>query len=378
MARPEGRDMKLTVFQSDKGDCLLLTSADGKRRPVDGGMAAPTGARRAGAGRAAHGRREARPGLRLAHRPGPHRRRPELLDDEVGWRVHDFQRAHGQPRHREPEAAPAGGQGDLAQRVPPSRSTRTRGAIEDLLAATRRAARVGDDRAHRERRRAHRELADQRRARRSGSRAASAPSSSTSRSTSRSTASWHVAPTDRPQPSTLGRCGSPSSARRRRTSTKLRDEWNEWLEENSAELVEDIRGARCAGRRRAARRERRRQPLTRTPLALRRRRSSGTASKVTPPNLASLMLLVEEGGKTLLLTGDGHGDDILDGLEAHGPARRRRRPARRRAEGPAPRLGAQRRPKFCRRVTADHYVFCGNGAHENPDLEVLGPLSTHG
>jgi hypothetical protein len=26
---------------------------------------------------------------------------------------------------------------------------------------------------------------------------------------------------------------------------------------------------------------------------------------------------------------------------------------------------------FCDRVTADHYVFCGNGQHENPDLEIL-------
>ena len=31
--------MKLTVFQSEKGDCLLLTSEDGTRRVlVDGGM----------------------------------------------------------------------------------------------------------------------------------------------------------------------------------------------------------------------------------------------------------------------------------------------------------------------------------------------------
>ena len=30
--------MKLTVFQSDKGDCLLLTSADGKNVLIDGGM----------------------------------------------------------------------------------------------------------------------------------------------------------------------------------------------------------------------------------------------------------------------------------------------------------------------------------------------------
>jgi hypothetical protein len=27
--------------------------------------------------------------------------------------------------------------------------------------------------------------------------------------------------------------------------------------------------------------------------------------------------------------------------------------------------------QFCDRVTADHYVFCGNGEHENPDPGVL-------
>jgi hypothetical protein len=26
---------------------------------------------------------------------------------------------------------------------------------------------------------------------------------------------------------------------------------------------------------------------------------------------------------------------------------------------------------FCQRVTADHYIFCGNGAHQNPNLEVV-------
>jgi len=26
---------------------------------------------------------------------------------------------------------------------------------------------------------------------------------------------------------------------------------------------------------------------------------------------------------------------------------------------------------FCQAITADHYIFCGNGAHENPNLDVL-------
>ena len=32
--------MKLTVFQSNKGDCLLLTGTDGHKVLVDGGMRA--------------------------------------------------------------------------------------------------------------------------------------------------------------------------------------------------------------------------------------------------------------------------------------------------------------------------------------------------
>jgi len=29
---------------------------------------------------------------------------------------------------------------------------------------------------------------------------------------------------------------------------------------------------------------------------------------------------------------------------------------------------------FCRAVTADHYVFCGNGAHGNPDVRVVDAI----
>ena len=29
---------------------------------------------------------------------------------------------------------------------------------------------------------------------------------------------------------------------------------------------------------------------------------------------------------------------------------------------------------FAKRITADHYVFCANGEHENPDLRILEVL----
>ena len=97
----------------------------------------------------------------------------------------------------------------------------------------------------------------------------------------------------------------------------------------------------------------------------------GDRGKVTTPNLASLMFLVEERGRTILLTGDGHGKDILRGLERHKKLK---------ADGgmhvdvlKVQHHGSEHNldEEFCRRVTANHYVFCANGEHENPDLRVL-------
>jgi hypothetical protein len=117
--------------------------------------------------------------------------------------------------------------------------------------------------------------------------------------------------------------------------------------------------------------------LGREELALAERLGIETAKKlgvrdeVTAPNLASLMFLAEEGGKTLLLTGDGHCDDILKGLAHHG----------RLDANDSIHVGTLKvqhhgsehniNKKFCDHVTADNYIFCGNGEHENPELDVI-------
>jgi hypothetical protein len=94
-------------------------------------------------------------------------------------------------------------------------------------------------------------------------------------------------------------------------------------------------------------------------------------SGVTPANLASIMLFVEEDVHTVLLTGDGVSSAILDGLAHHGKLD---------ANGcihvgilKVQHHGAKANvtEEFVQRVTADHYVFCGNGAHHNPELEVI-------
>jgi beta-lactamase superfamily II metal-dependent hydrolase len=92
---------------------------------------------------------------------------------------------------------------------------------------------------------------------------------------------------------------------------------------------------------------------------------------VTAANLASLMLLVEEGGASALLTGDGVSQEILDGLAHHGKLDEKQRihvnVLKVQHHGAKGNVEA----KFVKSVTADHYVFCGNGAHHNPEKEVV-------
>jgi len=102
----------------------------------------------------------------------------------------------------------------------------------------------------------------------------------------------------------------------------------------------------------------------------------GIRRKVTVPNLASLMFMVEEKdadgtARSILLTGDGHHLDILSGLEMQ-------KKIKKNGSLHVDVLKVQHHGSehnidrdFCKRITADHYVFCGNGAHANPDLKVV-------
>lgn len=91
-------------------------------------------------------------------------------------------------------------------------------------------------------------------------------------------------------------------------------------------------------------------------------------------NLSSLVLLAEVEEKRILLTGDARGDKILKGLELTGLMK----------EGGTlhvdilkmPHHGSDRNvdPDFFQRITADHYVFSGNGEYGNPERSTLQML----
>jgi hypothetical protein len=96
----------------------------------------------------------------------------------------------------------------------------------------------------------------------------------------------------------------------------------------------------------------------------------------SPYNLSSIVMLVECGGKRILLTGDARGDHIVDGLikarllkneddTLHIDVLK------------LPHHGSDRdvEKKFFRQITANHYLVSANGKYDNPDIGVLRWIS---
>lgn len=103
--------------------------------------------------------------------------------------------------------------------------------------------------------------------------------------------------------------------------------------------------------------------------------ASLAGADASPSNLSSIVVLAESHGKRILFTGDARGDKILKGLELVGLI----------PQGGSLHVevlkvqhhGSDRNvtPEFFERVTADHYVFSGNGEHGNPERTTLEMLA---
>jgi hypothetical protein len=94
----------------------------------------------------------------------------------------------------------------------------------------------------------------------------------------------------------------------------------------------------------------------------------------SPFNLSSIVVLVRQGSRSMLLTGDARGDHILSGLDAAGVT----------TGGSVhvdvlklPHHGSIRNLKdeFFARVTADHYVISADGKNGNPETASLELIS---
>jgi hypothetical protein len=93
-------------------------------------------------------------------------------------------------------------------------------------------------------------------------------------------------------------------------------------------------------------------------------------------NLSSLVFHVEAAGKTMLLTGDARGDKILEGLQLAKLLEKSAKSTTHVDVFKVPHHGSANNAKveLFKRITADHYVFSGNGEHGNPERETLEML----
>ncbi len=376
--------MKLTAFQAGKGDCLLLVGADGRRMLVDGGMPADFAEHVAPALSALRGANG--DGMidlvYVSHIDRDHIGGVlQLLDDVVAWRVHDHHLAAGNATHRAPDVPRLPEVGAIWHNAFHEQLGRNAGPIAGMLAVS--AAILGG---------AEEDEDTIDAATQAGELTQSIPDAiKVSRRIGAGQLGIplnaefggklaYLRNSPPPGPIAFGgislRVLGPTAGFLR----AMRAEWNAWLGTHEAALEEIARRGREAERDLDTS-----QFVTRLALtiaqadvlraALEEAQELGDIRAVTPPNLASLMLFAEEAGRTLLLTGDGHSDHILVGLRRHGLL--------------DPDVGLHVNvlkvqhhgsehnidPPFCRRVTADDYLFCGNGEHTNPEIEVIDAIA---
>jgi hypothetical protein len=92
------------------------------------------------------------------------------------------------------------------------------------------------------------------------------------------------------------------------------------------------------------------------------------------PNLSSIVVLARSRKKSMLLTGDARGDRIIAGLEKTGLLRPGKRIHVNVLKVPHHGSAHNVAPDFFERITADHYVFSGDGEHGNPERETVEML----
>ena len=377
--------MKLTVFQSGKGDCLLLEGEDGRRMLVDGGMRAAYSEHVAPALGKLRKKGELIDVVYVSHIDQDHISGVlQMMDDEVAWRIHDYQVKHGNPRHKRPDAPRPPQVKQIWHNAFHEQISKNEGEVEDMLAAS--AAIL------------------------SGSEIGKVVALASRQAELVTSVAEAIQLARRVSPEQLGiKLNQPAKGKLmmvRDAPTaairlggiririlgpfhdeikQLRAEWNDWLRKNKEKLrsiqsrAEDEAGkfsVREIGDLLLPKLRQAQELESLLPLGGKATKLKlGEREKVTTPNLASLMLFVEEGGKTLLLTGDGHHEDILKGLRhigrLNGTAGLHVDVLKVQHHGSEHNLDEE----FCRTVTADHYIFCGNGEHENPDLRVLQAIA---
>lgn len=365
--------MKFTTFQSDKGDCLLLEADDGTRILADGGMVRSYKEHVAGSLARMRENDQKLDLVYVSHIDEDHIAGIlQMMDDEAAWRVYDYQQSNGNTGYPEPESPRPPEVAAIWHNAFHEQLGENAGPIEDMLAASSSVLSASASPMLLEMAEEFQELALSVRqaillSRRVGGKQLNIPLNPPADGKL-----MYVRPNL--SPFQLGNLKvyviGPFEADLR----KLRTDWNAWLRANRETLRKIQREAREDE-------ENMGNDVQRlTELLAARAEELGRRDQVTPPNLASLMLLIEEpssngGTKRYLMTGDGAWQDIVKGLEHHGFLT---------DESPSLHVDVLKiqhhgsennaNDEFFKKITADHYIFCGNGEHENPDVRVVRTL----
>jgi beta-lactamase superfamily II metal-dependent hydrolase len=362
--------MRLTAFQSDKGDCLLLTdTARTKHILVDGGMSVSYNAHVAAAMGKLGVAKKALDLVYISHIDQDHIGGVlKMLDDEAAWRVHEFQKKSKNKKSKPPAVPRPPKVREIWHNAFHEQLKKNAGPIEDALAAVAPIL-AGSDLA---------EIRD----------AALRQSELITSIGEAIQVSRRISPTQLNIPLNPRSDGKLMMLRKNQKPIKmggltitiigptsahleeLQDEWDTWLRstKGKAQLKRIQDAARRDEERLGA------SEFNSLMASLRLQAESfGDPDEVTTPNLASLTLLIEDSSASLLLTGDARGDQIVDGLKKAG-----------RLNGETfevdvlkvPHHGSENNidSDFVETVIARDYVFCGNGSSGNPNVDVIGMM----
>ena len=361
--------MRLTAFQSDKGDCLLLKNDAGTTHIlVDGGMSVSYNAHVAAAMGKLRTANKKLDVVYVSHIDQDHIAGVlKMFDDEAAWRVHLFQKSRGNPSSKPPKVPRPPEVLELWHNGFHDQVPMNGKPIADQLSATAPVLAGSKNPSVREEALRQSELAT-----------SIGEAIEVSRRISDKQLNIPLNPRadgklmmvrQNQQPFEIGGLKftivGPTSGHLK----TLRQEWNDWLESTDGKK-------RLKAINEAAVRDQERmgtasefESLLKSLLV--QAESFGDPDEVTTPNLASLTLLVEDdNGTSLLLTGDARGDQIVEGLKQTG----------RLVNGKfevdvlkVPHHGSENNidSDFVEAVIARDYVFCGNGFKENPNTKVI-------
>ena len=360
--------MKLRIFQSAQGDCLLLEGKDKKLVLCDGGMRSSIKSHvRAELTKLRAAGREL-DYVYVSHIDSDHISGVlQLLEDEVEWRVHDYQVTTAHPPAAPPKVPrPPVIKGLLHNSFKDQIGVNKTTEVADLLAAAVPSLFATADPALVDAGLELQEIAVSIPEALQVSRlsAADALDIPVNRLPGASGPAKLLFFRDAAQSFKVGSMKFTIVGPGEQELTDLKTGWVTWLQANK----EEVRKIRQELKRRVE--EFSNGTTGDTPFDLRDWNGIPDYKGVTAPNIASLMFMVEENGKRLLLTGDSQQDKILHGLrqtkflEDQGLHLDVLKVQHHASEN---NLDVE----FARQVSARHYVFCGNGLHGNPNPDVV-------